>query len=185
MCLPERYTPGGCVGVGDRASCAHGSPQEPDIADGQMLLTGEIGDSLSLWVSGYQFPDAEDPRKRYSWHMVSGEARCAEGSWDFEWQALTCDESPRVSAWLRAAASNAGPAPLTFVERNLGFRLAGDAVVGQAVEVVLDLEFLPPWNRHRNAGDPTTLRIDVDPEGLRAAADAWDEERAPFPDLTP
>jgi hypothetical protein len=150
-----------------------------------MLLTGATGDSLSLRVGGYQFPDAEDLRQRYSWHMVSGQARCAEGSWDFEWQALTCDESPRVSAWLRAAASKAGPAALTFIEPNLGFRLAGDAVVGQALEVDLDLEFLPPWNRHRNAGDPTTLRIDIDAGGLRAAADAWDKERAPFPDLKP
>ena len=149
-----------------------------------MLLTGATGDSLSLSVSGYQFPDAEDLRKRYSWHMLSGEARSAEGSWDFEWQALTCDESPRVSAWLRAAASQEGPAPLSFLEPNLRFRLAGDAV-GLVLEVDLNLEFLPPWNRHRYAGEPTTLQIAVDSEGLRAAADAWDEERAPFPDLTP
>jgi|GEM_PF-2489542 len=149
-----------------------------------MLLTGVTGDSLWLRISGYQFPDAGDPRKRYSWHMVSGEARCAEGSWDFEWQALRCDETPRLSAWLRAAASNEGLTPLTFVEPNLGFRLAGDAPVGHALEVDLDLEFLPPWNRHGEAGDPTTLRIATGSEGLRAAADAWDEERAPFPDLT-
>jgi hypothetical protein len=150
-----------------------------------MLLTAATGDSLSLRVSGYQFPDAADLRKRYSWHMISGEARCIEGSWDFEWQALTCDESPRVSAWLRAAASDENPPALTFMEPNIGFRLAGDAALGYALEVDLDLEFLAPWNRHGYAGDPTTLRIDVDPEGLRAAADAWDEERAPFPDLTP
>jgi len=142
-----------------------------------VLLTGATGDSLSLRVSGYQFPDAEDPRKRYSWHMVSGEAGSAEGSWDFEWQALTCDESPRVSAWLRAVASQEGPAPLTFLEPNLRFRLAGDDAVGLVLKVDFDLEFLPPWNRHGYTGKPTTLRIAIGSECLRAAADAWDEER--------
>ena len=148
-----------------------------------MLLSGATGDSLSLRVTGYQFPDAENPRQRHSWHMVAGVARSAEGTWDFEWQALTCGESPRVSDWLRAAASQANPGPLVFTEPNLAFRLVGDEVVGVVLEVDLDLEFLPPWGRHKRSGEPTTLRIAVDSDSLLAAADAWDEERAPFPDL--
>jgi hypothetical protein len=82
---------------------------------------------LTIQVTGYQFPDAPELAKRFSWHMVGGEARCGEGSWRFHWQALACDESPRVSAWLKnvadaVARQGALPGPLRFLEPNLEFR---------------------------------------------------------------
>jgi len=69
--------------------------------------------------------------------------------------ALTCDETPEVSPWLREAADwldglgsqtpQPPPAPLTFIEPNLGFRITPS---GQRnlllIEVDLDLEFRPP-----------------------------------------
>ena len=93
-----------------------------------MLLTDTDGpNGLDVRVTGYQFPDALDLAKRSSWHMVGGEAHCQEGSWRFHWQALQCDESPRVSAWLAEVAGSitrlrALPGPLRFLEPNLTFR---------------------------------------------------------------
>jgi hypothetical protein len=95
-----------------------------------MRLAGSA-DALTLRITGYQFPDAEDPQKRYSWHMIEGEAACPRGSWRFRFPALTCDESSRISAWLREVAGYAGrsavsgqPGILEFTEPDLRFSVA-------------------------------------------------------------
>jgi hypothetical protein len=156
-----------------------------------MRLTDPGGDTVSLCVSGYQFPQADDPRQRFSWHVIAGEAACSRGRWRFQYPALTCEESPRVSAWLRAVAdwfdaSTRGtvvprPKPLTFLEANLAFRVAGHTPDGPVVAVGLDLEFHPLPQR-RKAGDPFTLTIVASAGALRQAATEWDKELAPFPD---
>jgi hypothetical protein len=157
-----------------------------------MRLTAPGGDTVSLQVCGYQFPQADDPRQRYSWHIIAGEATCPRGRWRFQYPALTCDESPRVSAWLRAAAdwfddSTRGaavptPKPLTFLEPNLSFRVAGGTLAGPVVAVDLDIEFHPTPQGRKAAGHPFTLTIAASPGALRQAATGWDEELAAFPD---
>jgi hypothetical protein len=156
-----------------------------------VLLGDSRRESLSIRVVGYQFPEAEDPRQRFSWHMVEGEAQCPEGRWTFRYAALTCDESPLVSAWLREAGAafetrGSHPVPLTFTEPNLSFRVGRFRSDGLDLEVGLDLEFQPPWHRSRYAGDPFPLSLPTSAHQLRTAAAEWDAERAPFPDgLTP
>ena len=103
----------------------------------------------------------------------------------------SADESPRVSAWLRAAAdwfddSTRGaavptPKPLTFLEPNLSFRVAGGTLAGPVVAVDLDIEFHPTPQGRKAAGDPFTLTIAASPGALRQAATDWDEELAAFP----
>jgi hypothetical protein len=142
---------------------------------------------LTIQVTGYQFPDAPDLAKRFSWHMVGGEAQCQDGSWRFHWQALTCDESPRVSAWLAEAADavtrqRALPGPLRFLEPNLEFQaFAADKGTVQIL-VSFNLEFQPPWHKRHGTGDPFTLPLTMNEADLRQAAAQWDAERAPFPD---
>jgi hypothetical protein len=115
-----------------------------------MLLKDAGGPNrLTIRVTGYQFPGAPDPARRFSWHIVGGEARCQQGSWRFCWQALTCDESPRVSAWLRQAAASVTqrrepPAPLQFLEPDLMFRALPPDKGTARIQVSLDLEFQPP-----------------------------------------
>ena len=38
---------------------------------------------LTIRVTGYQFPDAPDPAKHFSWHMISGHAQCGQADWRF------------------------------------------------------------------------------------------------------
>ncbi len=76
----------------------------PQGGDGLKLGTVD-GDSLRLAIAGYQFPDAEDIRKRDSWYMVEGSATLAGEAWDFRWQALTCDTPPLICHWLFELAS--------------------------------------------------------------------------------
>jgi hypothetical protein len=146
---------------------------------------------LAVQVSGYQFPDAPNPALRYSWHMVSGQAVCDQGSWEFRWQALTCDESPRVSKWLTTAADSLRdqrtvPRALDFTEPNLQFAAGVIAAGKLIIEVRFDLEFRPPWHRRgRGAGNPFSLTFAASEQHLREAASQWDAERAPLPDNSP
>ncbi len=155
-----------------------------------MLLKDADGPNrLTIRVTGYQFPDALDLATRFSWHMIGGEARCQEGSWRFHWQALTCDESPRVSAWLTEVAESITqrrvlPGPLRFLEPNLVFRAFPADSDRIRILVSFDLEFQPPWHRRRGAGDPFTLSFTMNEGQLRQAAGQWDAERAIFPGHT-
>lgn len=146
---------------------------------------------LTLQVTGYQFPDAEDLRQRYSWHMIEGEATCARGTWRFRYPALTCDESPRIPAWLDDVAACAElypqgrqPGALKFTEPNLGFSVAGCQLGEAVLKIALDLEFQPPWHRRKEAGDPFCLMLRMTAGQLRSAAREWDDEIARYPDGT-
>jgi hypothetical protein len=112
-----------------------------------MRLGNEDGqDWLRLGLSGYQFPDAEDVRKRCSWHVVAGEASCPKGRWKFRSPALTCDESARFTDWLRMAADwleapvSAVPAGTDFIEPNLSFSVNHNRDGGGLMIVALNLE---------------------------------------------
>jgi hypothetical protein len=139
------------------------------------------GHGVELHVTGYQFPDADDPRKRFSWHVVQGAGYAPTGSWQFRYPALTCDETPRVSAWLRDAARDGCPSALTFTEPNLALRVAARCSDEVVLSIELDLEF-SPWDRRQSAGDPFVLAVHIPRQTLLAAAEAWDQETAPFPD---
>lgn len=163
-----------------------------------MRLDSSSGpESLTVAVVGYQFPDAEDPQQRYSWHDVVGEAKCRQGSWDFAFAALTCDESPLVSTWLTTVADwfdvrdrdmaedSQPPSPLSFTEPNLAFKVSGASDDGLVINVTLNCEFKPPWYQPgpgRTAGNPFTMSVATTPASLRKAAAEWDEEIGSFPD---
>jgi hypothetical protein len=172
-----------------------------------MRLLGSNGDWLTLNLDGYQFPDASDPRERYSWHMVKGAARCLYGEWSFRWQALTCDSSPLISVWLRDVADwlEAAPGrdhrdpreqwrdrpedldfPKRLTEPNIQFRVLGESDLMAVLRVEFDCEFRPPWHLRpgRYTSDQFCLRLLVPPGDLRTAADDWDRDVTTFPDLS-
>jgi hypothetical protein len=156
-----------------------------------MRLIDDGGHGVDIRVTGYQFPDAVDPRKRHSWHMVEGTVTCADGSWAFRFPALTCDESPRVSSWLRdvlrtdVAADGGGAPPsqpvLKFAEPNLSSAVTRHHVAWVDLVVGLDLEFSPPWRSRREAEDPFLVRCRPTRRQLADAADEWDEEIRAYP----
>jgi hypothetical protein len=170
-----------------------------------MRLVGAGGDELELSIVGYQFPEADDPRLRFSWHMVEGRAVAGHQRWSFRWPALTCDESPRLAAWLRAAAAWADtdadtrsdtntradtepgephpdaphPGALAFTEPNLSLAVLDRGVT---VRVGLDLELRPPSTQTTGAGHPTILHLDLRPDDLRRAARDLDADIVRYPD---
>ena len=149
-------------------------------------------DVLDLSIVGYQFPDTDDLRKRYSWHMIQGRAGTAFEAWDFRWQALTCDESPRLARvaargrrriGTRPSRARGGPAPdlLHRTQPCLRCRvLQYDAVV---ITAELDLEFRAPANQgDHHVGHPNVLHIITSPEQLVAAATDWESDLMRYPD---
>lgn len=153
-----------------------------------MRLRDPGGNHLTLEVTGYQFPEAEDPQQRYSWHMVEGSASRAGSSWAFRFPALACDETPRVGQWLRLVADwlDAGcegqpPTDEDFIEPNLSFSVLGQGELGTAtIEIGLEQEFQAPAGRQ--PGGRTPFRLTLTAEELRTAATEWDDEHCPFPD---
>lgn len=151
------------------------------------------GNAVTVAITGYQWPDCEDPVVRCAWRMVGGQATDEHGSWDFSWQALTGDEAPLVSSWLREvadwldASGNDTPKPKdwrSFPEPNLAFRLIADERRDETrIDIDFGAEFKPPQlGQDRRAGRPYTVSVLTDAVALRTAADDWDRERAPYPD---
>jgi hypothetical protein len=153
-------------------------------------ISSTNGNALEVSVVGYQFPNADDPAQRYSWHMVAGTATQGDVSWRFRWQALGCNESSRVGPWLRSVATAvtgateevAGHPPrLAFTEPNLAFAVVGARQGSVLLRIEFDLEFHRD-RAHWWAGDPYLLDLDVTGAQLVEAADRWDEEIALYPD---
>lgn len=159
--------------------------QSSPTGDGLKLGTTS-GDSLRLAIVGYQFPDADDIRKRDSWYIVDGTATSTGEEWHFQWQALTCDTAPLICHWLFELASwlttgdpdaEAPPAPW-LIEPNIQFpstqRINGR--VHMAVE--LSHEFRP------RPGKAKTIVLRVTAEELRKAAIDFAATIAQFPTAT-
>ena len=135
-------------------------------------------------VTGYQSPESPSRLWRYSWHAVEGKADDGRHAWSFRFPALTCSDSPRVGPWLRAVAAwlddpeCSTPAPLSFGEPNLAFRVLPES--GQ-LRITVSQEFSPlPSPESRALYD---IDLELTAGDLRAAADDWDEESHPFPDV--
>ncbi|MCP4968392.1 MAG: hypothetical protein GY926_24560 [bacterium] len=163
--------------------------ESPPEGDGLKLGTTD-GDSLRLAIDGYQFPDAEDPEKRFSWYMVEGCATRDGRAWDFRSQALTCDVAPLICGWLFELANrgerNVGtesPRPPWLIEPNLQFPSVSWENGRALLTIDLDLEFLPPDVRQsrRGAGTPEVLRVRATADDLRRAAVDFAATIARFP----
>ncbi|MGX6600926.1 WapI family immunity protein [Micromonosporaceae bacterium Da 78-11] len=142
-----------------------------------MRLIDADGYGVHLRVTGYQFPDAEDPGLRYSWHMVQGSAVRPAASWSFRHPALTCADSQYLGDWLRAAAHRLPAAAhrLTFTEPNLTFAVAEHSPGLVTLDIGLGQEFASP------ADGPCTVRVTLTDAQVAHAAAEWADEIAPYP----
>ncbi len=153
-----------------------------------MRLGTSPGDTLELSVVGYQFPEATDPRERFSWHVVKGRARTRGGDWTFRWPALTCDESARLPGWLSQVADaldRQGPPTrpsLSFTEPDLAFGLIAVDGGHATLRVELDLELhARPSPRKLHPDGPSVLRLRVSVDQLRTAATDWGDDLTTYP----
>lgn len=155
---------------------------------------------LDLRPRSYQFGTARGEVFDDNWLVIVGAAVAPEGAWRFVEACLTTWEAREISRWLRAAADPArSPGALAFTEPLLTFDLADEQPADgrRLVRVRLALEAAPPWadldaggedeGENEDGGEDDelpghTAEFLLSPAELRAAADAWDAELAPFPE---
>ena len=139
---------------------------------------------VTVRVTGYQSPESPSRLWRYSWLAVEGDADDGRHVWSFRFPALSSSDAPRVGPWLRSVAvwlddpEGEPPGRLAFSEPNLAFRVLRETT---QVRVTVSQEFSPsPVPASRGDYD---IDMGLTAGSLRAAADEWDEECRPFPDV--
>ncbi|MEU8516614.1 hypothetical protein AB0C76_34265 [Kitasatospora sp. NPDC048722] len=160
------------------------------------MLLEDSSHRLDLRPRGYQFGTARGEGFDDNWLVIAGAAAVPEGTWRFVEACLTTWEARGISRWLRAAADPAlSPGALDFTEPLLTFGLAAEQPADgrRLVRVRFALEAAPPWvdlddedDEDDGDGDDEwpghTAEFLLAPAELRAAADTWDAELAPFPE---
>ncbi|MEV7025438.1 hypothetical protein [Kitasatospora sp. NPDC093558] len=162
------------------------------------MLLEDPSHRLDLRPRSYQFGTARGESFDDNWLVIAGAAAVPEGSWRFVDACLTTWEAREISRWLRAAADpGRSPGALGFTEPLLTFDLAEEQPADgrRLVRVRFAMEAAPPWvDRDAEDGDGDsdegwddewpghTAEFLLAPAELRAAADAWDAELAPFPE---
>jgi hypothetical protein len=111
-----------------------------------MHLFNDSGVSLSLSVSGYQFPELATQPYDSNWLNVDGSVNHPRGAWSFRAPCLLTYELERLCRWLESVAASpaASHEAEAFTEPNLEFCVVQSG--GQAhLRVHLGYESTPPW----------------------------------------
>lgn len=156
-----------------------------------MEVRATNGESVSLTVISYQFPNETSEYWDSNWLIIAGTIRAGNRRWIFRDACLTASEAPGISAWLRSVAADEiepstldpelGWSPsLTFLEPNLAFSVApADRLV---VRVHFSLESAPPEFTFEQRVDIWQFLVDlpITSAALISAADEWDNELRAF-----
>ncbi|GAB3579983.1 hypothetical protein GCM10027406_18940 [Leifsonia lichenia] len=158
------------------------------------------GVSVSLSLSGYQYPNFEPPFTDRDWDadwlVVSGTFQSNRRTWEFHAPCLTAPEADELCRWLRAIAPSGGGqerwivTSLDFTEPELAFECELQSDEEAVIRVVLSGRAAHPGG---GGGDEVeeasvvTVRMSLVDIGL--AADDWERECALYParssDATP
>ncbi len=147
-----------------------------DLDDGSLV-------SLSLTVSGYQFPDnVEDPHDS-NWLNVVGVVTHPRGGWAFHDPCLLASELASLRAWFRALTLDPAAATETlhFTEPNLEFQIAENSGK-RAIRVHLSHESSPPWVTAASRLEGVELDFPLAANDLQAAETSLGEQCARFPE---
>jgi hypothetical protein len=113
-------------------------------------LSDTKGASLSLTVSGYQFPEIQTDWCDSNWLNITGKVEQPRGSWTFADACMLTSELASLCDWLESIAASPNPShqSICFLEPNLVFHVvrANEQAV---LRVNLSLECSPPWFESR------------------------------------
>lgn len=110
-----------------------------------MQLAAADGQSLSLTIEGYQFPEETTADYDSNWLVVSVMVSHPRGAWQASDAALLTYEVARLADWLDAAAKiDELLEPEEFTEPNLAFHVA-QGPRGRVLRVLFGLELRPTW----------------------------------------
>jgi hypothetical protein len=137
-----------------------------------MHLTDASSTTLSLTISGYQFPAMETEPHDSNWLNVVGTVEHPRGPWSFHDPCLLTYELEWLCDWLERVAADpvAEHPPEYFTEPNLEFHVirSGGAA---SLRVHLSHEASPPWIQDRaDRLDGVDLDFPLPENDVRAAA---------------
>lgn len=153
-------------------------PDAPSPRPGLELLDA-AGRGLRLTVEGYELPDRVPGPEGYdhdaNWLVVRLELTDRQWRTELSIPCLTTTEARELVAWLRAAADGRAQARVDFLEPVLAFRLGRQA--GGTAQLRIEVEETTATSdlgQHLDLVVPSTT--------LRAAAAAWEDHLAAFPE---
>ncbi len=110
-----------------------------------MKLAGANGQSLELWIKGYQYPELETGIEDINWLVVEGKVAHPRGGWSFREPCLLTFEVSSLAEWLESVDRIKDfDEELSFIEPNLRFNCRLEQPRAW-VRVFFELECLPPW----------------------------------------
>jgi len=147
------------------------------------LLSDAKGTSLSLTISGYQFPEIENDSRDSSWLNVTGKVEHPRGSWTFVDPCMLTYELEGLCDWLESVAANPNTShqSMYFLEPNLGFHVvrANEQAI---LRVNLSLECSPPWREDREEWlNGVDLDFPLESNDLVTAARVLREQLSRYP----
>lgn len=118
-----------------------------------------------------------------NWLLIRGEVRDDNLAWSFTDPCLTTREAPALGGWLRALATDVRTESPSFTEPNLRIDALGDSDGRVTVEISFSQESAPrEANEAVRYGDGHPVVLRMTRAALKAAADQWDRDLAPFPE---
>jgi hypothetical protein len=145
-----------------------------------MRIQGSGGQSLSVDLKGYQFPEATDYWDG-NWLMVAISANHPDGAWRTTDPSLLTFEVAELVTWLEAVADGREVAShIRFIEPNLSFELVRIAGV-VAVRVYFELECRPEWAKSSRPIGEFWMDFAFSEGDLRDAANSLQAQLADFP----
>ena len=120
-----------------------------------MRLSGSDGQSLTLSIVGYQFPELTVAPYDSNWLRVEIDVSHPRGHWSASDPSLLTHEAARLADWLESVGAGAAEdAEESFIEPNLLFRVV-EAPSGSVLRVFFGLELRPHWAESdvANSGD--------------------------------
>ena len=136
-----------------------------------MRLEGSDGQSVTVGVTGYQFPDLSEAEDDSNWLVIRVDVVHPRGSWQASDPSLLTYELARLADWLDSVASgNWAKAEIGFTEPNLELQVI-DAGGVRKLRVQFDLELRPAWAPAQEAGaGDVWVEFDIRELDLHAAA---------------
>ena len=140
-------------------------------------LQNTDGESLILWIDGYQFPQIENERYDSNWLNIGIEVQLKQGSWTtIDPSMLTMEVEQLIQWFIAMGAGKHQTDYFGFIEPCLRFKISG--TIPCPLTVSFWAEYRPPW---ADSTDKFQLKIPLDQTTLLAIINSLERMLAEFP----
>ena len=143
----------------------------------ELYLENKDGESLLLWIAGYEFPDIENQPYDSNWLNVGIEVALSKGKWTAVFPCALTTEIEQLIKWFTAIGLGQNDANwFGFIEPNLGFDFSG--TFPGDLRIRFAAEYLPEWAGKANEA---SIHVYLDKPALLQIIDSFETMLAEFP----